>query len=136
MQQNKQEADMSKLPIETDKAPGAVGPYSQAIKTGNFLFCSGQIGINPETKALVEGGVEAQTEQIFKNIKAVLAAAGATLQNVVKATVFLKDMGDFKKVNEIYARQFEPPFPARSAVAVKTLPLDVDIEIEVIAVVS
>ena len=125
---------MTKQAIETRNAPGAVGPYSQAIKTGNYLFLSGQIGLNPET-GQIEAGVEAQTRQIFKNIKAVLSEAGAGLQNVVKATVFLKDMADFKKVNEIYAQHFEPPFPARSAVAVKELPLSVDIEIEVIAAV-
>jgi len=120
--------------ISTNKAPGAVGPYSQAIKSGNLLFCSGQIGMDPETKALVDGGVEAQTQQIFKNIRAVLEAAGATMSQIVKATVFLKDMADFKKVNEIYAQQFQQPFPARSAVAVRELPLSVDVEIEVIAV--
>lgn len=124
---------MNKQAIETARAPGAVGPYSQAIKIGNFLFLSGQIGIDPETKELVPGGVEAQAEQIFKNIRAVLDAAGADLKHVVKATVFLKDMADFKRVNEIYARHFEKPYPARSAVAVKELPLSVDIEIEVIA---
>lgn len=126
---------MKKEAIVTTNAPGAVGPYSQAIKSGNLLFCSGQIGIDPATKKVVDGGVTAQAEQVFKNIKAVLEAAGASMQNVVKATVFLKDMGDFKTVNEIYARQFEQPFPARSAVAVKDLPLSVDIEIEVIAVI-
>ncbi|MCP5103005.1 MAG: RidA family protein [bacterium] len=125
---------MNKEAIVTTNAPGAVGPYSQAIKSGNLLFCSGQIGIDPATKQLVEGGVVAQTEQVFKNIKAVLEAAGAAMENVVKATVFLKDMADFKTVNEIYAKQFESPFPARSAVAVRDLPLYVDIEIEVIAV--
>jgi 2-iminobutanoate/2-iminopropanoate deaminase len=124
---------MNKQAIETSNAPGAVGPYSQAIKTGNFLFLSGQIGLDPAANKLVDGGVEAQAKQIFKNINAVLNEAGATLRNVVKATVFLKDMADFKKVNEIYAQHFEPPFPARSAVAVKELPLSVDIEIEVIA---
>lgn len=124
---------MSKEAIVTDKAPGAVGPYSQAIRTGDFLFCSGQIGIDPATGKLVEGGLEAQTEQVFKNIKAVLEAAGATMDHIVKATVFLKDMADFKKVNQIYARQFQPPFPARSAVAARDLPLYVDVEIEVIA---
>lgn len=124
---------MNKEAIETTNAPGAVGPYSQGIKTGNFLFLSGQIGIHPETKKLVKGGVEDQTKQIFKNIEAVLAVAGASLENVVKATVFLKNMADFKKVNEIYAKHFEPPYPARSAVEVKELPLSVDIEIEVIA---
>lgn len=124
---------MIKQSISTQSAPGAVGPYSQAIKTGNFIFLSGQIGMDPASAKVVEGGVEAQAQQIFKNIKAVLAAAGASIDNVVKATVFLKDMGDFKKVNEIYASHFNPPFPARSAVAVKDLPLSVDIEIEVIA---
>ena len=124
---------MDKKAIETKNAPEAVGPYSQAIRTGNFIFLSGQIGIDPQTKQLVEGGVEAQAKQIFKNIQAVLKEAGLGLQNVVKATVFLKDMADFKKVNEIYAAHFEPPYPARSAVAVKDLPLYVDIEIEVIA---
>ena len=126
---------MNKQAIETTNAPGAVGPYSQAIKTGNFLFLSGQVGMNPETNKVVEGGVEAQAGQIFKNISAVLEQAGASLQNVVKATVFLKGMADFKRVNEIYAQHFQKPYPARSAVAVKELPLSVDIEIEVIAVI-
>ncbi len=124
---------MKKEAIVTTNAPGAVGPYSQAIKSGNLLFCSGQLGIDPAVGKLVEGGVVPQTEQVFKNIKAVLEAAGATMENVVKATVFLKDMADFKTVNEIYAKQFEPPFPARSAVAVRDLPLYVDVEIEIIA---
>lgn len=124
---------MTKEAIETTKAPGAVGPYSQGIKSGNFIFLSGQIGLDPAAAKLVEGGVEAQTKQIFKNIKAVLNEAGAGLANIVKVTVFLKDMADFKKVNEIYAQHFEKPYPARSAVAVKELPLSVDIEIEVIA---
>ena len=124
---------MSKQVIKTANAPEAVGPYSQGIKSGNLLFLSGQIGIDPAVKKVVEGGVEAQEKQIFKNIKALLQEAGASMQNVVKVTVFLKDMADFKKVNEIYAQHFEPPYPARSAVAVKELPLSVDIEIEVIA---
>ncbi len=126
---------MNKQAIKTTNAPGAVGPYSQAIKSGNFLFLSGQIGIDPETGKVVDGGVEAQARQVFKNIAAVLAAAGAQMHNVVKATVFLKDMADFKKVNEIHAQQFEQPYPARSALAVRDLPLYVDIEIEVIAMV-
>jgi 2-iminobutanoate/2-iminopropanoate deaminase len=126
---------MDKQVIETKNAPGAVGPYSQAIRTGNFIFLSGQIGLEPQTMTLVKGGVQAQARQIFKNIEAVLKEAGLGLQNVVKATVFLKDMADFKKVNEIYAAHFEPPYPARTAVAVKDLPLYVDIEIEVIATV-
>lgn len=126
---------MNKEAIETTNAPGAVGPYSQAIKTGNFLFLSGQVGMNPETNKVVEGGVEAQAKQIFKNITAVLEEAGATLEHVVKATVFLKDMADFKRVNEVYARHFQKPYPARSVVAAKELPMSVDIEIEVIAVI-
>lgn len=124
---------MAKEAIETSSAPGAVGPYSQGVKSGNFIFLSGQIGLAPATAKLVDGGVEAQTKQIFKNIKEVLNEAGAGLPNIVKATLFLKNMGDFKKVNEIYARHFEKPYPARSAVAVKELPLSADIEIEVIA---
>ncbi|MCK5057752.1 MAG: RidA family protein [Candidatus Aminicenantes bacterium] len=124
---------MANEAIVTTRAPGAVGPYSQGVKSGNFIFLSGQIGLDPATSKLVDGGVEAQTKQIFKNIKAVLNEAGAGLPNIVKVTVFLKDMDDFKKVNEIYARHFEKPYPARSAVAVKELPLSVDIEIEVIA---
>ncbi len=128
-----QEKTMNKEAIYTKKAPEALGPYSQAVKIGNFVFLSGQIGIDPETGNVVDGGVQAQTHQIFSNIQAVLAESGADLDKVVKATVFLKEMGDFKKVNEIYAQQFTPPYPARSAVAVKELPLDVDIEVEVIA---
>ncbi len=124
---------MNKQAIVTDKAPEAVGPYSQGIKIGDFIFLSGQVGIDAETNKLVPGGVEAQARQIFKNIQAVLKEAGADLSNVVKATVFLKDMADFKKVNDIYARHFDKPYPARSAVAAKELPLAVDIEIEVIA---
>jgi len=124
---------MDKQIINTTNAPEAVGPYSQGVRVGNLVFLSGQIGIDPAVKKVVEGGVEAQAIQIFKNIKALLAEVGAGMKNVVKATVFLKDMGDFKKVNEIYAQNFEKPFPARSAVAVKDLPLSVDIEIEVIA---
>ena len=124
---------MNKEVIQTSRAPAAVGPYSQAIKCGNLVFLSGQIGIDPETGKLVEGGVDIQARQIFKNINAVLEEAGADLSRVVKATVFLKDMADFKRVNEIYELHFQPPYPARSAVAVKELPLSVDIEIEVIA---
>ncbi|MFC2155960.1 RidA family protein [Acidobacteriota bacterium] len=124
---------MAKEAIETTKAPGAINPYSQGVKAGNFIFLSGQINLNPTAAKLVDGGVETQTKQIFKNIKAVLNEAGADLPNIVKATIFLKDMSDFKKVNEIYAQHFEKPYPARSAVTVKELPLSVDIEIEVIA---
>lgn len=126
---------MDKQKIETTNAPAAVGPYSQAIKTGNFVFLSGQIPINPETKELLKGDIQEQTHQVFKNIKAVLTEANLTLDNIVKATVFLKDMANFKAVNEVYAQYFNQPYPARSAVAVKDLPLSVDVEIEVIAVI-
>lgn len=127
---------MCKQAIKTPTAPEAVGPYSQAIKAGGFLFLSGQIGIDPSTRQLVSGGVEAQAHQVFKNILAVLTAAAAGPGNVVKATVFLKDMAYFKTINAIYSRYFPEPFPARSAVAVKELPLAADIEIEVIAVLE
>ena len=120
--------------MQTVHAPEAIGPYSQAIRFGRFLFLSGQIGINPETRSVVEGGVEPQTHQIFKNIKAILTAAGSDFGQVVKATIYLKDMADFKLINLIYAQYFSEPYPARSAVAVKELPLAADIEIEVLAV--
>ncbi len=118
--------------VSTDKAPPALGPYSQAIKTNNLLFCSGQLGINPETKELLKG-VEQQTLQIFKNIKAVLNASGHDLSNIVKTTIFLSDMADFQTVNTIYADQFGDHKPARSTVQVARLPLDASIEIECIA---
>ncbi len=126
---------MNKEAISTSNAPAALGPYSQGIKWGNMLFLSGQVGINPETKTLAEGGVEGQAYQVFKNIKAILSEAGADLNNVVKTTIFLKDMADFKKVNEIYGSHFQQPYPARSTFAVKDLPAAADIEIEVIAVI-
>jgi 2-iminobutanoate/2-iminopropanoate deaminase len=124
---------MKKTELHTDMAPAAVGPYSQGIRMGNLIFVSGQLGIDPAQKKMVEGGVEAQARQIFKNIAAVLATAGAGLDHVLKATVFLKDMADFKTVNAVYETAFQKPFPARSAFSVKQLPLDADVEIEVIA---
>ncbi len=120
--------------IQTNQAPAAIGPYSQAIRKGNFLFTSGQLGIDPATGDFVEGGVKEQTIQVFKNIKAILSEAGYTMADIVKTTVFLADMADFATVNEIYALQFEGDFPARSAIAVKTLPKNGLIEIEIIAV--
>jgi 2-iminobutanoate/2-iminopropanoate deaminase len=125
-----------KQAISTKNAPAAIGPYSQAIRTGNFVFLSGQLGINPETGEFVPGAVAGQTEQIFKNIKAVLAETNLTLDQVVKTTVFLSDMLDFAVMNEVYARHFQEPYPARSAVAVKTLPKNALVEIEVIAVID
>ncbi len=124
---------MKKIELHSDDAPAAVGPYSQGIRWGGLLFLSGQLGIDPQQKKIVDGGVEAQTRQVFKNIAAVLATAGAGLDHVVKATVFLKDMGDFKTVNLVYEQMFRKPFPARSAFAVRQLPLDADVEIEVVA---
>ncbi len=120
--------------IATKQAPAAIGPYSQAIEVGNMLFASGQLGLDPETGDFAPGGVKAQAEQSFRNIQAILAEAGYTMENVVKTTVYLADMADFAAVNEVYAAQFSGDFPARSAVAVKTLPKNGLVEIEVIAV--
>lgn len=118
--------------VNSPLAPDAVGPYSQAIRTGNLIFLSGQIGINKETGQLAEG-LEKQTQQAFKNISYVLESEGLTLANIVKVTVLLSDIQDFAKVNEIYAQQFQAPYPARSTFAVKDLPLGAFVEIEVIA---
>lgn len=118
--------------ISTDKAPGAIGPYSQAIDAGNLVFVSGQLPVNPETGNVPEG-VTAQAEQSLRNVTAILEEAGMTLDNVVKTTVFLADMNDFSAMNEVYSKFFCAPYPARSAVAVKTLPKQVLVEIEVIA---
>jgi 2-iminobutanoate/2-iminopropanoate deaminase len=118
--------------IATTAAPGAIGPYSQAIDTGTFVYASGQLPINPTTGEMPEG-IAAQTAQSLANVKAILAEAGLTLDNVVKTTVFLADMGDFAAMNEVYAANFTAPFPARSAVAVKTLPKNALVEVEVIA---
>ncbi|MBP5388775.1 MAG: RidA family protein [Bacteroidales bacterium] len=121
-------------PISTEKAPAAIGPYSQAIDSGaGLIFLSGQLPIDPATGAFPEGGIEAQTRQSILNAEAILRAAGLSLSHVVKTTVFLADMGDFAAMNEVYARFFQPPFPARSAVAVKTLPKGALVEIECIA---
>lgn len=123
-----------KQEISTDQAPAAIGPYSQAIELGNLIFCSGQIPLDAKTGAIVgEGDVEAQTHQVMKNIKALLGSTGLGFQNIVKTTIFLKDMNDFQKINAIYAEAFQKPFPARSAVEVARLPKDVLVEIEVLA---
>lgn len=122
-----------KKAIATTAAPGAIGPYSQAIDAGAFVFVSGQIPVNPATGEVPEG-IEAQAAQSLANLKAILEAAGLTTANVVKTTVFLADMADFAAMNAQYAAAFSEPFPARSAVAVKTLPKNVLVEIEAIAV--
>lgn len=122
--------------IHTDQAPLAIGPYSQAIKTngaGGFVFLSGQIPLVPETMQVIAGDISVQTERVFENIQAVLAAAGSSLEKVVKTTVFLADMNDFAAMNEIYARYFGEHRPARSTVQAARLPRDVRVEIEVIA---
>ena len=120
--------------VNTDKAPAAIGPYSQAIDSGaGLVFVSGQLPIDPATGAFPEGGVKEQTKQSLLNAKAILEMAGLNLSAVVKTTVFLADMGDFAAMNEVYAQFFSAPFPARSAVAVKTLPKGALVEIECIA---
>lgn len=125
---------MKKEVISTSKAPAAVGPYSQAIKVDNFIFTSGQIPFDPETNKLVGEDIESQTRQVFKNVTAVLEAAGATLDDVVKTTMFIQNMDDFNTVNEIYGEFFTENPPARSAVEAARLPKDVLIEVEVIAI--
>lgn len=120
--------------VYTDKAPQAVGPYVQANKVGNMIFCSGQLGINPETGKMVEGGVIEEAKQVFKNIEAVVTEAGSDMNHIVKTLVLLTDIADFAEVNKIYAEQFSDTLPARSAFQVAALPLGGKIEIEVIAV--
>ena len=119
--------------ISTSKAPAAIGPYSQAIQVGNLIYTSGQIPINPATGSFVEGGIKEQTRQSLLNVKAILEEAGLTMHNVVKTTVFMADMNDFADMNAVYAEFFSEPYPARSAVAVKTLPKGALVEIEVVA---
>ncbi len=119
--------------ISTSKAPGAIGPYSQAIKVGNLVYTSGQLPIDPATGTFPEGGIKEQTRQSLSNVQAILQEAGLDMKNVVKTTVFLADMGDFADMNSVYAEFFTPPYPARSAVAVKTLPKQALVEIEVVA---
>lgn len=120
-------------PIHTDQAPAAIGPYSQAMVSDGWVYCSGQIGFDPDTMELVEGGVAAQTDQVLNNLGHVLEAAGAGLDTVVKTTVFLADMNDFAAMNEVYARHFGDHRPARAAVAARDLPKFVDVEIECVA---
>ena len=119
--------------ISTEKAPAAIGPYSQAIQVGNLVYTSGQIPIDPATGMIVKGGIKEQTLQSLTNVKAILEEVGLTMSNVLKTTVFMTDMGDFADMNSVYAEFFTEPYPARSAVAVKTLPKGALVEIEVIA---
>ena len=126
---------MNKEIISTANAPQAIGPYSQAVRVGRFVYTAGQIAIDPETSQIVEGGVAAQAEQVMKNLQAVLKAAGTNLDNVVKTTIFLRYMKDFSAVNEVYGKFFGEGKPARSTVAVSALPLQVLLEIEAVALV-
>ncbi len=120
--------------IKTDNAPEAIGPYSQAIAVGSFIYTSGQIPINPKTGEVVGNEIQQQAEQVLENLKNVLEAAGSGMDKVVKTTVFIKDMNSFSKVNEVYAKYFKEPYPARSCVEVSKLPKDVLVEIEAVAV--
>jgi 2-iminobutanoate/2-iminopropanoate deaminase len=126
---------MKKKVIQTEKAPKAIGPYSQAIQAGNFLFLSGQIPLDPVTGELVKGDIRQQTERVLKNLNGILESQKLSMGNVAKVTLFLKDMGNFSQVNEVYATYFPSSPPARSTVEVARLPRDVDIEIEAIAIV-
>ena len=121
--------------ISTKKAPAAIGPYSQAIQIGNLVYTSGQIPIDPSTGAFVEGGIKEQTRQSLTNIKAILEETGLSMSDVVKTTVFMADMNDFADMNAVYSDFFSEPYPARSAVAVKTLPKGALVEIEVVAAI-
>ena len=122
--------------ISTKMAPAAIGPYSQAIQVGNLVYTSGQIPIDPATGAFAEGGIKEQTRQSLTNVKAILEEAGLSMSNVVKTTVFMADMNDFADMNAVYAEFFTEPYPARSAVAVKTLPKGALVEIEVVAAID
>jgi len=119
--------------INSTKAPTAIGPYSQAVRVGSFIFCSGQVGTNPKTNVLIEGGVVAQTKRAFENMKAVLDAAGCSFNDVVKVNVYLKNVDDFAAMNEVYASLFDKPYPARATVEVAKIPKGALIEVDCIA---
>jgi 2-iminobutanoate/2-iminopropanoate deaminase len=124
---------MMKKQIETQAAPKAIGPYSQAIQVGNTVYISGQIPLDPSTSKMVDGGIEAETKRVLENIKAIVKASGGEMANIVKTTILLADMNDFSKVNEIYESYFSSPFPARATFQVSRLPRDARVEIEAIA---
>ncbi len=127
---------MNKQIIHTDHAPKAVGPYSQAVMAGDFLFCSGQIAIDPASNEVLKSGVKDQTHRVMKNIEAVLKQAGLSFGNIIKTTIFVTDMNDFAVVNEVYSSYLQAPYPARSTVAVLALPKGVNVEVEVVALKS
>ena len=124
---------MAKQPITSNKLAAPVGPFSSAVTSRGFVFLSGQVGQDPVTKKVVEGGVEAQTAQIFRNLTAVLEAAGKTLADVVRVGVYLTDIGDFAAMNKVYAKHFQEPYPARTTIAVAALPLGAAVEIDMVA---
>ena len=123
---------MSKNPIQTDRAPAAIGPYSQGVVSGGLLFTSGQLPIDPATGKFPDGSIEDKAHIVFKNLEAIASAAGTTLDNAVKTTVYLADIADFQEVNHVYAQYFKEPYPARSAFQVAALPLGADVEVEAI----
>jgi len=123
---------MTKKAIKTDRAPAAIGPYSQAVVSGRLLFTSGQLPIDPATGIITEGSIEDKAHIVFKNLEAIASAAGTTLDSAVKTTVFLSDINDFQAVNQVYAHYFKEPYPARSAFQVAALPLGAEIEVEAI----
>lgn len=125
---------MPRTPIHSDAAPKAIGPYSQAVRAGNTLYLSGQTPLDPAIGKLVDGGIEAQATRVFENLKAVLAAAGASFDDVVRVAIYMTDLGNFAAVNEVMKRYFQDPFPARSTIGVAALPLGAQVEIDVIAV--
>lgn len=127
---------MEKQTIHTTNAPAAIGPYSQAVRAGDLLFVSGQIPLDPKTGELVRGSISEETKKVLDNLKAIIEAAGGSLGDVVKTTIFLKDMGSFAAVNEVYGTYFPQPFPARATVEVARLPRDVNVEIEAVAKLS
>ena len=127
---------MPKIAVQTDRAPAAIGPYSQAVKAGPLVFASGQIALDPKTGAMVEGGVEAQTRRVLDNLGAVLSAAGADWEHVVKTTIFLSDLNDFTTVNAIYAERFPGVAPARATIEVSKLPKEALVEIDAVAYVE
>lgn len=127
---------MKKEIISTDMAPKAIGPYSQAVKVGNFLFISGQIPIDPKTGELIEGNIKEQTKRVLENLKGIIESLGGSLENIIKTTVFLKNIEDFHDMNEIYAEYFKENPPARSTIEVSRLPRNVSIEIEAIGILD
>lgn len=118
--------------INTDAAPAAIGPYSQAVRAGDFVYCSGQIPLDPNTMEIVPGGIEVQTKQVFENLKAVADAAGTSLEHAIKLTIFLTDLGQFAVVNEIMAQYFSEPYPARATIEVSALPKGAIVEVEAV----